>query len=327
VTDVASEIRRAPDFAGLARQYLTAASAWIAARPSEGARRTQVAAVVVLDLIREAFDRPQDVYRSLLPALEDACKRLRQNAPTPFEHSWFLASVALLQGAHDGNAILGGSDILHADKRLGHAYHAAEHFPDEPRFAFATILARSEVNRITREPGGLPQVRATLDAGGHVHESSVTLEVRQTIEQLSALINDRAIGSEVRLRRGVLRFELGDLTESLEDLRVAAATTHDRYVEYLAHLVSGLAWDAAGERAKALGAYQLAVQVIPDAQSAAVALAGHLSLIGRRDEAAAILERAISARTNVVDPWLLYGSGDLRNWPLYRRQLSGFLAR
>jgi tetratricopeptide (TPR) repeat protein len=114
-----------------------------------------------------------------------------------------------------------------------------------------------------------------------------------------------------------LRMKRGDL--ALEDLATPAVSP-DPFVRYLAHLFRGRALEQLGRSSEAVDAYRAALDVIPHAQSAAIALAAARHVSDRADEAIDIMQASFAARP-VEDPWREYGFGQFRHWPRYRDRM------
>jgi Ca-activated chloride channel family protein len=123
-------------------------------------------------------------------------------------------------------------------------------------------------------------------------------------------------GAEARAHVGLLKFHLNQLDQAIEDLRAAAASTTDPFVQNLAWLVAGLAFEAQGRAAEATQAWRSAVAAVPAAKASATALAARLFLAGRRVEAAQIVGRAYRADPVVLDPWRRIAA-DIRFVPGY----------
>jgi hypothetical protein len=136
----AADLRAAPDLRTLAREFSRFAEAWIGRAPDgDREQRFRISAVAQLDVIRETLERPPAVYENGRHGIETYCRKFRERAPSPFEHAWMLASVALLQGAHDDRVLIGvgpGGQIFPSES---HARHASGRFPSEARFPLAAV--------------------------------------------------------------------------------------------------------------------------------------------------------------------------------------------
>ena len=123
--------------------------------------------------------------------------------------------------------------------------------------------------------------------------------------------------AEASLRLGYTALRLGRHDDALEHLaRAVDLSGSDEYIAHLAQLFRGRALDWLERREDAVAAYRAAVVLQPGAQTAELALAAALARAGDRTEAAAIADRALAAADAGSDPWLSYGQGDLRKWPM-----------
>jgi hypothetical protein len=104
---------------------------------------------------------------------------------------------------------------------------------------------------------------------------------------------------------------LGRFSEARSALERAGDPSEDPYVRYWARLFRGAAADGLGDPSAAARAYTAALDLVPGAQSPAVAL---MALTFTHDEPDAAVLHAIHIRrgADVVDPWWEYGYGDRR---------------
>ena len=149
------------------------------------------------------------------------------------------------------------------------------------------------------------------------------------IDAYEALFDDPAVGHEARLRAAYLRLRLGDPVAALAAFAeiAAAGGPADPFVPYLGHFFAGRAHERLGALADAETAYRRALDVLPGAQSAAVALSARLFQDGRVDEAYGVMERALAVSPQPDDPWRTYGYGDLRFWPALVARLRAQVTR
>jgi tetratricopeptide (TPR) repeat protein len=141
-------------------------------------------------------------------------------------------------------------------------------------------------------------------------------QARRAIDGYGMLLAPGDTGAEARLRMGYLHFRLGEPQAALDAFAaVAAEPTADAFVRYLAHYFTGRVYDRRPLRSEAVAAYRRALEIIPGAQSAGLALATALFEDGRPDDAYAVMEEAAAVAPVPPDPWRLYGYGDLRHWP------------
>jgi tetratricopeptide (TPR) repeat protein len=318
-----SEVAR--DSSSIRKRFQREAAAWISGAESSDLqnRRRRVSSIVTLEIVKQVLSDDRLDRSKLAEArriLEDGCELIRRGDPSSFEHVWLLASVALLHGVQNfgGGGALTNRGELFADS--AHLRHAIARFPDEARFPLAQVLTRPEARRMPNRPNtsaysmlmGLTWTEAS-------RETQAAFLVKEAIDAFTKLLTNASISSEVRLRRGILQFHRGDLPASFLDMQ-AATTSDDPHVAHVAHLYLGRLLDSQGRRAEAILAYESALRIIPNATSAALALAANLFITGHHEEASTLLQATFRS-TGSPDPWHELSSGDYRFWPGYLMQL------
>jgi tetratricopeptide (TPR) repeat protein len=260
-------------------------------------RRRQVVALAALDGAIIAGPNDWGTARQLL---EWGCAYLREGTPTAFEREWLRLSIALSQLQLD-ELYLVDDHVKHADAR----------FPQDPEFAAAKIFSRYELNRLTRRPfrSAVELMRASVSSSPipgitlDFSQGAATQRVRDTITQLERLARESTQRPRAVLRLGVLEYELGEIAASRGHLTAALDSSTDAFDRYLAYLVIGLGFDVERRPADAAGAFANAVSVDPALQSGALQLAAHYQLLGRPDDASAVLDAAFRSQSTIDDPW------------------------
>lgn len=320
---VVAVLKAASDLRVLSREFSRFAEAWTERAPAgEREDRFRTSAVAQLEVIRETLDRPPAMYEAGRHGIEAYCRRWRERAPSPVEQTWMLASVALLYGAHDERMQIGvgpGGQIFPSES---HARHASGRFPSEARFQLAA-LPWYDVSTISRRPDDRA-LQPAPGPGGMAVTADLVKRLTLTAINLETFPASSAVHAEAQLRLGIVRYQLNEPAKSLDALRLAARSV-DPFVAYLAHLSTGRVYESLDRRQDAIASYRAAVRIRPEAHSGAVSLASLLFLTGVRDEGAAIMD-ATTGTPAGVDPWRLYGSGDLRFWPGYRARLHTLLS-
>jgi tetratricopeptide (TPR) repeat protein len=262
------------------------AGKWIAADgPRLAPRRRLTVAMFALEVARAGLDhqwlRSQEI-------LEWACELLRkQREPGGAERTWHLAALALIEGARDMRAL---------DQ---HAAHLKSRFPDEPRLLLVDAFRReSEYWNLIYTISGV----ADGGAPGGVIPALETAKKRRENER------------EANLRLGYVLERAGKFPEAIETLR-RVPPGDDAGQLYLAHLFLGWAYEALDRPADAERAFRAALDAVPGAEVATLALAVHLYESGRRDEADTLIDDRLGRQPRAGDPWRIYGYGDLRRWP------------
>jgi VWFA-related protein len=305
------------------RAFRKDADDWInrAAAP-ERTQRTAVVGAMSLELLAATFNQHRDEYVKTREIIEWACERFRRLPASEVERQFHLAGIALAQGAGDKRFIDGYQSSLNNFMPLGsHPEHPTERFPREARFKLAIATANPEVQQIATWP--LPPgylVAPSLLRIEHQYEREI---INDSLQMLSELFDDPAVGAEARLRSGVLRFVREDVTVAGTDLEYAEQAS-DPGIRHLAHLMLGTIADQAGDSGEALRRYRLAYDTAP-AATASVALASRLFRSGVVDEAAAVL-RDFNSAPPPPDPWELYGQRDFRSFSVIRHGMRKAVA-
>lgn len=300
--------------------------AWVAAGgPAERSRRVLSAATFALEAGRagafhewkwvQSYMGSLSIYWKTPPLLiEWGCALLR-NEPTahPQERTWQLAAVAASQLAGDHEFLIGSPFQARGNPQdeIEHLKHVTARFPKEPRFALAQAIAVEWTTYPTPSRALKRRPARTADAA----------------RAFDGMTRDESIGAEATLRLGIVRLRSGNAAGALDLFEKVEDTTRDPFLVYLARFSTGQAHESLNRPAQAEAAYRGALKVIPNAQSAAIALAALLFRTNRPAEAAEITERAVSAQPPVIDPWREYGAADNRFWPTLITRLREAIAR
>ena len=299
------------------------ADGWIERAPApERAQRIAVVGAMSLELLAATFDQHRDEYVKSREIIEWACERFRRLPASEVERQFHLAGIALAQAAGDKRFIDGYRSSRNSFMPLGsHPEHPTDRFPREARFKLALATANPEVQQIATWP--LPPgylVAPVSLAIEHQYEREI---ITDSLQILSELFDDPAVGAEARLRSGVLRFVREDVAVARTDLE-RAEQAEDPSIRHLVHLMLGTIADRTGDSSEALQRYRLAYDTVP-AATASIALAGRLFRSGAVDEAAAVL-RAFDNAPPPPDPWELYGQRDFRSFRVFRHEMRKAVA-
>jgi tetratricopeptide (TPR) repeat protein len=304
---------------------------WVAgaAGPDDAAWRRFVMASLIVEVVEA---RLQEDWADLRDLLEWACALIRTDPPGPRELVWQRAALAVIEGAYDARFLMapppppqgrGQGQAPSGPVMFDHAAHVRARFPDESRFGLAQAFVLE--TRAPREPLIVgPNPSGTRTATRAAERARLL-----TLEAISALepwLDDPEVGAEARLRTGYLRFRGGDAAGALEAFD-QAARADDPFVRYLAFFLAGRIHDRQGAPEPADAAYRHALEVLPGAQSAAIALSARLFLDDRPDEAYAVVDAAARVTPVPIDPWRVYGYGEFRRWPVLVRELRALVVR
>jgi len=201
-----------------------------------------------------------------------------------------MASVAVAERSEDPEFLAGHIGEYIVAPVLQHARHAQMRFPHERRFNLADGIAEEWRN-----------VKAA----------------RSVFERLQ---DDIDVGAEALVRLGVLAWRERDYGRATTLLKRADTKTLDPWLLYLARYFGGQTAAARKDVAEAARLYGAALDAMPRAQSASLALAALEIQTGRLREAETVTDAMFSAATP-TDPWREYAHGDDRFWPQLRASL------
>jgi len=313
---VTTALETFPTFEPLLKELETSGAGWIAAGgASDRARRELAAATFALEAARigewkawKTIQRVQmeDTTYSITlwdpPALliEWGCKLLRERPePTEQEHLWHLAAMSVAERAEDFEFLVGYRTLSRSflTKVVDHVKHAIDRFPSEQRFQLAYGIA-SEWNDPMTARGSFTSLQNDVDSGG-----------------------------EATMRLGAMTLRSGDAAGALGLLTKAESLTRDPWVIYLARYFAGQAAERLDRRADALRLYRGALDAMPRAQSASVALASLLLRGGERTEASSVIQTMLADGVLAPDPWRGFADADDRFWPqliaALRQEIAG----
>jgi tetratricopeptide (TPR) repeat protein len=310
---VAAELDQTKDFNELLKQLQKNGPDWIAAGgAADRPRRELAAATFALEAARagefkdwklvQSWMGLENIYWRAPPLLiEWGCARLRSQAtPRPVERVWHLAAVAVAARANDYEFLIGSPWEGRANRKdeILQLEHAAARFPNERRLALAQGIAAEWRLFPTRRSGAI--------------------EAQKIFE---SLLGDEIVGAEANVRLGFMALRDNNIAAALPRFDEAETRTREPYVVYLARYFRAQAFEKQKKVADAERAYRGALAVVPGAQSASFALSAILAANGRRAEAAAVVDRALTMNPRPLDPWRAYGEADARFWPELIAQL------
>lgn len=313
------------DLSGAVSRFQKDAIAWVNGAPAadQGARLA-VVATATLDLVARGIRREVGTNGHVVrPLIEWMCVHLRRGRPSEFERLFHLASVALLQAADDEELLVGTRYSFRPLPPEEHILHGASRFPEEPRFKLAWVLMRYETVLLASEPLA-PGYLLNMSAGRFEADGGAARNLNDTIGVLTRLADDRGVGEEARLRRGVLRFLMDDAPAAARDLQPLADSS-DRFIRSIAHMILGAIRIQAKELPAASEHYRAAFTAVP-ASSAGTALAMTLFRLGRGAEATDVLTQS-GRLSGETDPWFQYGTRDYRLFPTYFEQMRAMVVR
>lgn len=317
------------DLGPLRLRFVQDTPAWIAADPERSAARSAAVAGLLLELAAARLESDWGRFSDLI---EWTCINLRKGPPTEFERAWHAASHALAGRARARQWLLGEfavlphqkpskappSDPQHPPAR--HLMHALERFPDDPHFQLSRIVAwtwgrDSEPTRnLQMRDNDRPIVRRRL---------APQLEAVIALEPLTEVKN---VAGEALVRIGVMQFVVGNVEAALRANARAQTVATDPALRFVAYLNAGRALEALRRPHEAARAYRQALEIVPDAESATVALTSLQFMGAERDAAVATIDRVFNRRPGPTDPGRLIGYGSYLRWDALKASMRTALS-
>jgi tetratricopeptide (TPR) repeat protein len=246
--------------------------------------------------------------------------------PTPFERAWHEASHALAGRARARVWLLGEYARLPHQKPTNappsdpqrpparHLMHALERFPDDPRFQLSRVVAWTW----GRDAEPIRNVRQRDDNDRRPIRRAPQLEAIVTLEPLTSTPE---VAAEAWVRIGLVHFSVNDFASALRAFESAQPLAADPAIKYLAHLNAARALERLSRPDDAVREYRQALAVIPDAESATVALAAVQFARDDRDGTELLIDRVFNRSTRADDPGRLAGYGSFLRWPALKAAL------
>jgi tetratricopeptide (TPR) repeat protein len=307
-----------PDLGPLRLRFVQDTPAWVNADPPRAEARRAAVAGFLLELTAA---RLESDWGRLSDLIEWTCVQLRtQAAPAEFERAWHAASHALAGRARARLWLLGAYARLPHQKPTNapppedqpvparHLMHALERFPDDPRFQLSRVVAWTW----GRDAEPTRNVRARDDDRPRPIRRAPQLEALVTLEPLTSVTE---VAAEAFVRVGAIHFTVNDFAAALRAFERAQAIAAEPAMKYVAFLSAGRALEALERPADAIRAYQRALEIVPDAESATVALASLLFMRDEREAAVPMIDRVFNRPPAATDPGRLIIYGSYLRWP------------
>ncbi len=294
---------------------------WVQADPPRAEVRRAAAAAFLLEVTAARLESDWGRFSDLI---EWMCVQLRAASaqPTEFERAWHAASHTIAGRARARQWLLGLTPRLPHQKPAPppklkdnerppatHLMHAIERFPDDPRFQLSRVVAwlwgrdGEPIRNLRRRDDG-ENVRRMIRRPTQL-EALVTLQPMTSIE---------AIADQAWIRIGLVHFTTGDFQAALRAFESAQTIAKRASTQYLAHFNAGRALEALQRPDDAIAAYQRALTIIPDAESATIALTSLQFARDDRDAAVVAIDRVFNRKPGPPDPGRLMGYGTFLLW-------------
>jgi VWFA-related protein len=272
--------------------------------PYPGTMRGEAAFAIEL-AAAAIFSRPQPIQDAGRSLLQRFSRLIRPTfEPDEYEHVWLTAVLTLLQGR--------------ISPPLSEPFieRALVRFPNEPRFLLARAIVTDQLWR------GF----GTISFGDQMTAAEIPLKrAEAVIERYEAVAAaSPELASEARIRLGWFLYRVGRVAEALRAFDAAPLMPQDTGMEYLRHLFKSHAFTSQGKLDDAVTEARLAHVIIPEAQSARVALMNALALRGDAAGAEAVADN-IETAPKTADPWWSYWLGDFRWYGAAREALRGMI--
>ena len=305
------------DLGPLRLPFVQQTPGWVAGDP---ARRASVAAFIA----ELAAARLEDDWGRLSDLIEWTCAQLLRTAgpPTEFERRWHMATTALAGRARVRVWLLGPYARLPHQKPLKrppskedppsplHLMHALERFPDDPHFQLARIVAWTW----GRDSEPMRNMRAdwqrNIDRWGPSRPSQL-----EAITAFEPLTRVPEIAAEAWIRTGLIYVTVSDHAAALAAFANAQPLARTPQLKYLAHFLAGRSLEVLQKPDEAMAQYRRALEEVPSAESATIALASLLFLRGDSEPSIAMIEKRFAASDPATDPGRLIGYGAYLHWP------------
>jgi hypothetical protein len=277
---------------------------WVnALGPKEAPRRRLVAATFALEAAHIGMPRE---WRIAARIVDWGCREIRmEKKPLPGEILWHHAALALIEGARDFE-FLGYARSAAGTSPDRHMNHIKGRLPENDRALVMAHAFQATVEYIQPVPWNL-------------WDSMANSESPETVHALERALTIPAAAAEAHVRLAFLDLMANRFDAALAHLDSADAMPADNDIRYLSALFRGWTCMRQQKMDDAAAAYRRAVEIVPGAQTAVLALGAALYSRGERDEASKLVERMFAIPE--PDPWLLYGYGDFRLLPKLMAEL------
>src|SRR5688572_14841383 len=309
------------DLGPLRLRFVQDTPGWINADPAQAARRRAAVAGFLVEL---AGARLESDWGRLSDLIEWTCAQVLRASgpPTAFERSWHMATTALAGRARVRVWLLGPYARLPHQKPLRrapqkddppsplHLMHAIERFPDDPEFQLARVIAWTW----GRDAEPIRNMRREWrdNADRWAPSRPPQLEAITSFEPLIAM---PSVAAEAHIRIGMIYVTVADHPAALRSFEAAQPIARTPQLKYLSHFLAGRSLEILQRQDEAMAQYQRALDVVPNAESATIALASLQFLRGDAEPSIALINRTFAGKSSTTDPGRLVGYGSYLHWP------------
>ena len=320
------------DLGPLRLRYVQDTSAWVNSDAENAGYRRAAAAGFLVEL---AAARLESDWGRLSDLIEWTCAQLlRPHPPTEFERRWHLATTALAGRARARLWLLGPYARLPHQKPLNrkpqkddppspvHLMHAIERFPDDPQFQLARVLAwtwgrDAEPTRNLRR-----EWADNLDRRAPARPPQL-----EAVTALQSLLEVPAVAAEAHIRTGIIFVTVADHAAALRSFEAAQPLAQTPALKYLSHFLAARSLEVLQRPDDATKQYQRALEAVPDAESATIALASLQFARGDAARSMAMVNQLFAAPVTTHDPGRLIGYGLYLSWPEIKAAMRAELGK
>ena len=301
------------------------------------AERRAAAAAFLLELTHARLETD---WGRLSDLIEFTCAGLRTaGPPSPFELAWHRASIALASRGRARLWLLGEYAALPHQRRRPptahdphprHLVHALDRFPGDPTLRLAQVVAwtwgrdQEPVRNVRRRSADSGPADALE---GRRPLSPVNLPQREALVALQPLVDDPVVGAEALVRIAHVHLTMGQHPAALQALQRAQQREAGTAIRYLSFFSAGRVFEALGQPEDAIAQYTKALDVVPNAESATIAVASLQFVHDEREAAVTLLGQVFDHPVPAPDPGRLTGYGSFIHWPQLRQALRAELPR
>ena len=309
------------DLGPLRLQFVQQTPAWIASDPAKAEARRAAVAGFIVEL---AGARLEDDWGRLSDLIEWTCAQILRSAgpPAEFERRWHMATTALAGRARVRVWLLGPYARLPHQKPVKrapskddppsplHLMHAIERFPDDPQFQLARVVAWTW----GRDSEPMRNIRAewqrNIDRWAPARAPQL-----EAIASFEPLTRVPEVAAESWIRIGLIDVTVADHAAALKAFETALPLARTPQLKYLAHFLAGRSHEVLQQPDEAIAQYRRALDAVPSAESATIALASLQFLRGDSEPSIAMIEKRFAATDPSADPGRLMGYGAYLHWP------------
>jgi tetratricopeptide (TPR) repeat protein len=317
-----------PDLGPLRLRFVQDTPAWVTADPANSDKRRAAVSAFLVELTGA---RLESDWGRLSDLIEWTCTQmLRTGPPTEFERQWHLATIALAGRARTRLWLLGPYARLPHQKPLRrvpqkddppspmHLMHALERFPEDPELQIARVIAWTWGR--DSEPMRNRDVEWRDNANLRTRPAQL-----EAVVAFAPLLSDPAVGAEAHVRTGMIQVTVGDHAAALRSFETAQPIATAPPLKYLAHFLAARSLEVLQRPDEAAAQYRRALDVVPGAESAVIALASLQFARGEADAPLALIEQTFGKTGTFTDPGRLAGYGFFIHWPAIKAAMRAAL--